>query len=155
MNLDINKKYCKFCKCYKNLQDFLKSKKIQSGFTNMCKKCESRRKKAYRETASGKIAKLQAQKKYEKSTKGKRAKRKYQASDKGKMLEKLSRIRLKQRVDTRRKTRWLIQSGKIKKPKECSACGNTVVLEAHHTDYNDPSAIQFLCHTCHSNLHKK
>jgi rubrerythrin len=47
-----------------------------------------------------------------------------------------------------------IESGKIKKPKQCSACGNTGAIRGHHPDYSKPLEVVWLCHKCHCRLHR-
>ena len=55
----------------------------------------------------------------------------------------------------RSKTNGAIKSGNLIKPKECSKCGESKRLEAHHEDYNKPLEINWLCKGCHCKLHSK
>jgi len=44
-------------------------------------------------------------------------------------------------------------SGKITRPDCCDRCKDTVKLERHHTDYNKPLDILWLCIKCHNQEH--
>jgi hypothetical protein len=50
---------------------------------------------------------------------------------------------------------WLVSLlGEIKKPGRCSHCNrHHKYIEAHHTDYNDPRKIIWLCRPCHVRIH--
>jgi len=39
-------------------------------------------------------------------------------------------------------------------PHVCSQCGGTVIVEAHHDDYNKPFDVRWLCRECHRGWHK-
>lgn len=46
-----------------------------------------------------------------------------------------------------------IKAGVIKIPKECSKCLKEKTVIAHHTDYEKPIDIVWLCRSCHSLEH--
>lgn len=46
-----------------------------------------------------------------------------------------------------------VKKGKIIKPKECSSCGISASIEAHHPDYAFPLKVIWLCRNCHSFIH--
>lgn len=48
----------------------------------------------------------------------------------------------------------LVRRGKIVKPRHCERCGTQTKLQAHHTDYNRPLDVQWLCQGCHSWTHR-
>ena len=54
-----------------------------------------------------------------------------------------------------RHTTWLLRmAGEIIKPDRCSNCNrHHKYIEAHHTDYNDPRKIIWLCRPCHVRIH--
>jgi len=43
----------------------------------------------------------------------------------------------------------------LKEKSFCSLCGNSNKLEIHHTTYENPGNIIFLCRTCHRYVHRK
>lgn len=51
--------------------------------------------------------------------------------------------------------RDLIFRKKITKPEHCPRCGEKKLVQAHHHDYNKPLEIEWLCHLCHSQEHRK
>jgi len=48
---------------------------------------------------------------------------------------------------------YAIKTGKIKKPNICETCKEKRKLVAHHEDYDFPFKINWLCYSCHKNLH--
>lgn len=47
-----------------------------------------------------------------------------------------------------------VKRGEVAIPKLCSRCGrNPTRLHAHHADYSKPLDVEWLCPTCHYNLH--
>ena len=48
---------------------------------------------------------------------------------------------------------YAIKVGKIKKSNICETCKEKRKLVAHHEDYNFPFKINWLCYSCHKNLH--
>ena len=59
------------------------------------------------------------------------------------------------------KARWLLNNavnkGSIVKPTHCEACacGKELPLQAHHSDYDRPLEVTWLCQSCHVKLHMK
>lgn len=43
--------------------------------------------------------------------------------------------------------------GSVKRPERCSRCGSVPPLEAHHSDYNKPLDVEWLCRPCHNVEH--
>lgn len=58
---------------------------------------------------------------------------------------------IKLRKKTRKKTKELIKSGRLKKG-PCVVCGSTDVVP-HHEDYNNPRYVIWLCEEHHSRYH--
>jgi hypothetical protein len=46
-----------------------------------------------------------------------------------------------------------LERGELVKPKDCSWCGETVPLQAHHPDYDRPLMVVWICQPCHSAHH--
>lgn len=47
-----------------------------------------------------------------------------------------------------------IRSGRILRPKECSACHAQCVPHGHHDDYSKPLEVRWLCQPCHMAHHR-
>lgn len=59
----------------------------------------------------------------------------------------------KQRVE-RFFRKYCKQNG-IVRPTDCSQCGSTLKIEAHHPDYDKPLDVVYLCHVCHVAWHRR
>lgn len=62
---------------------------------------------------------------------------------------------LKTKQLARCKVRRAILSGKLIKATECSKCGSSQRIQAHHHDYSKPLEVIFLCTPCHQKEHSK
>jgi len=60
-----------------------------------------------------------------------------------------------EKVMARRLVREALKSGKLVKPTHCEncACGKELPLHAHHSDYDKPLKVTWLCQSCHVKLH--
>jgi ribosomal protein S27AE len=56
--------------------------------------------------------------------------------------------------EAHRHIQWLLESGRLVKPSECSACGRKVRLDGHHDDYDRMGQVRWLCRRCHIAHHK-
>lgn len=54
----------------------------------------------------------------------------------------------------RKKTKRLVQQGRIPKPDQCPLCGAAEVT-AHHRNEFDPFAVDWLCWACHRGKHRQ
>lgn len=57
------------------------------------------------------------------------------------------------KINARRRLKYALISGKMKRPKECDFCLQEITPEAHHPDYNQPLLIIWLCKACHEGVH--
>ena len=123
-------KKCKDCGKVKEDGDFFKDARAKSGLYTYCKECFRKRIKSSENNHSERFREYQReyQRKYHSS---------YQISKKE-----------KPKYLCRKKTEWLVRSGKIKK-ENCRLCGNQK-SEAHHEDYSKPLEIQWLCKKHHA-----
>ena len=58
-----------------------------------------------------------------------------------------------EKVRARRLVKAALGSGKLVKRTHCEACGKELPLHAHHSDYDRPLEVAWLCHSCHIKLH--
>lgn len=61
------------------------------------------------------------------------------------------RKRNRHKRNARDRVAYAVRTGKLKRL-PCDKCGNEK-SEAHHTDYNKPLEVIWLCKSCHSELH--
>jgi hypothetical protein len=61
--------------------------------------------------------------------------------------------RNKHKDHARGAVRRAVASGALKVPLLCQDCRAKRPLEAHHTDYNRPLAVRWLCKPCHAESH--
>ncbi len=48
-----------------------------------------------------------------------------------------------------------ISRGTNVRPEQCQNCGRIAAVQAHHSDYNDPLKIEWLCSRCHGLRHRQ
>lgn len=120
-------KKCKLCNTIKPLEEFVKNRVVKSGYGNRCKKCH------YKETYKSRAKKQSYYTKLGNS---------YRKTDIGKI-----------KVSARQKVKTAIRSGKLFK-KPCEVCGS-IKSEAHHSDYNQPLNVNWLCSFHHKEWHRK
>ena len=48
-----------------------------------------------------------------------------------------------------------LKSGELVRPSTCSRCGKGGVIEGHHTLYEKPLEVVWLCRSCHRRLHRE
>lgn len=58
-------------------------------------------------------------------------------------------------VKARRAVRLAVKNGELVMPMRCSACGKRKPLNGHHADYTKPLVVEWLCRTCHEDVHFK
>jgi len=154
LNQQLTKK-CRKCGIPKPLLEFYTHPAMADGHLNKCKECVKTRVKVYAEANPDKVRLLGREK---------RRRPKYREMDKRwcQNNPEQSRVhKLKweaQNVD-KRKAEWAvsnaIRDGKIVKSQECSQCGATGDIEAHHPDYNKPLDVVWLCTACHGETRHK
>jgi len=152
-------KKCFKCNCLKNLDEFYKHPKMADGHVNKCKECNkkdvknnrSKKLNYYREYDKMRFQRDEHRKKYN---------RDWMKSEKG--AEFIIAYREKWQDSNPEKkaahdiVRAAVSSGKLKKPDNCSNCGDYTekrMLHGHHGDYNKPLAVEWLCIWCHSKHH--
>ncbi len=80
--------------------------------------------------------------------------RKYSASPRGKAVIQAYTERNRAKRNAYNKMRYARMRGELVNPGQCSACGGSNKVEAHHDDYAKPLAVRWLCRACHKTWHK-
>lgn len=47
-----------------------------------------------------------------------------------------------------------LRNGHLVRPDTCSRCGAGAPLDAHHPDYTQPLAVEWVCRPCHADIHR-
>ena len=135
-------KRCSKCKQSKLVEEFSKSAKEKSGYRSRCKVCCLGDNRIYAQTGY--------YKRYNKD---------YEQRPDVKERRRITKGLYRQRPDVRIKNlaRWYanheIRAGRINR-EPCAMCGKEQA-EAHHSDYNQPLMIVWLCPNCHRVAHLK
>lgn len=94
---------------------------------------------------------------YRESDERKEAARKSANSEAGIAARKRSNKRRRHEDPAKFKARnavaHAIRDGKLKRGEKCFFCEETERLQAHHSDYNRPLDVHWLCPSCHGKLH--
>lgn len=61
----------------------------------------------------------------------------------------------KEKVRAKRKAQYYVKTGKLIRPNNCSVCGRETKVSGHHSDYNKPLSVEWLCGSCHRKRHIK
>lgn len=145
-------KPCSKCLLTKPLNDFPKdvSRKI-TGYHSVCKDCKKIYNKAYRETNRQTL--LIKMREYSSKHREELSEyqRNYRKNNKGKVAL-AERNRDIQKVRARTIVRTSVYRGSVTR-KPCEVCG-CAKSHAHHTDYNKPHEVRWLCHVHHLELHR-
>ena len=51
--------------------------------------------------------------------------------------------------------KYAIDTGRVIRPSHCNSCGVGGKIHAHHNDYTQPLAVEWLCTACHGFRHRK
>lgn len=131
-------KICSQCKVEKHESDFSKEKRVKNGLQAKCKKCICYNSVEYRKTDEYK----KYHKQYRKTEKYKEKVKKNSKENPETHYKNLIRRDLREQVKRGRI---------IKLP--CQVCGD-IKSEAHHSNYNRPLSVVWLCRKHHLELHK-
>lgn len=137
---------CKRCgkeKTVENCGQYLRKETRKFYFKSHCKTCCCTKAKQYR---------------FENKEKVRASQRRLQEQDPqrwkemGNIRNKKRRIRDIAKLETRWRTANLVERGDIPRL-PCVYCGNAKT-QAHHTNYNDPLLVEWLCHNHHRAWHR-
>ena len=131
-------KRCFKCGAVKELSLFYRHPRMKDGHVNKCKECNKKDvQKNYRSN-------IDHYREYER--------KRFQSQERKEQVRKFF-VRYRQRYPQKTKARYkltnALRDGKITKPSECSICGSTSKLEAHHHDYSKPLDVIWCCFQCH------
>jgi len=104
------------------------------------------------------ICKAAVAKKYRKANR--EVKREYYKNNRDKILESLKKYKQNNplKVKAREVLHNAIENNRVIKPKRCSRCNkkfNPHGICGHHEDYSKPLDVLWVCHQCHSAIHRK
>ena len=102
---------------------------LPKSYINMCRECSSLRMREYNKTKSGKKVRDESRRKNEK--------------------------KFPEKSRARAILNFKLQTGHIKKPKNCSRCKKPKEIQAHHEDYSKPLEVKWYCRQCHMRVHNR
>lgn len=135
-----NKK-CSRCGTVKSIGEFSPDHRQRDGLRCSCKKCQCESKAAWYRENKERAAE------YRKC---------WSRNNRDKIRR--SHIKYRERHPAQRTAGIIVgnalRSGRLTRPDVCSACGHQHKLQAHHPDYAKPLEVVWLCHKCHTALHR-
>lgn len=151
----MTQKSCITCKEVKDIECFYKHPGMKDGRLNKCKECQ---KKSSSDSKKNNPERTREQ--------GRKYARKQSTKDKYALLSKDPNYKLKRSIAGKRyrerykkKTmaRYIVahakRTGIIVPPDHCSCCMSKCNPHAHHSDYNKPLDVIWLCDRCHKDWH--
>ena len=134
-------KICKKCKKYKELNNFYIHNQMKDGRLNICKECVKARIHNYWKDGRGKMVD---------------SKRNQDPSRKE--WQRLYSYNQREKHAAKRKVQsvwwtWFKKNKGVKS--NCEVCGSGQKIEAHHSDYNKPYDVMWLCCKHHKGWHRE
>jgi hypothetical protein len=133
-------KKCRSCNKEKELEEFYKHPQMPDGHLNFCKECKRATAREY--WVSGNY------KENDKRRQGTEKRREWQRKQSARM-----RIKHKEKRTCHSRFWNKFRQGLIEKT-PCEVCGATERVEAHHSDYNKPFDVMWLCSKHHKEWHR-
>jgi hypothetical protein len=125
-------KTCNKCGLSLGLEHFHRSQSGKFGRASYCRTCFSTIQKEWRERDI-----LKSREKENSRSRNRR---------------KLPEVRRKEK--SRAAVRDAVRAGKVYKPTSCQRCGRGhCQIQAHHPNYNEPFNVEWLCASCHGQIH--
>jgi len=131
-------KVCFKCGKEKQLKDFYKHPMMKDGHLGKCKECTKTDSRKVREKN------IEYYRKYDRE-RGSRQNKEYFTEYRKRNHNKSKAMNAANNA---------IRDGKIKRKTSCEICGKSVKLVKHHYDYSKPLDVVWLCHACHSGIHR-
>lgn len=160
MSEDSTAKTCTKCGETKSLSEFNKDKMCRGGHKGQCKACVAAYNKEYNSHNREKRVRATARWRARNLEYVRALGRAYRARNKGKYAEReraYNARRLAEYPERRRAynvVEYAIRKGDLVRPSDCSRCGATKELDAHHVDYSTPLDVVWVCRVCHRALHQ-
>lgn len=152
-------KACRQCNVTKPLTEFYAHKQMADGYLNKCKECVKSRVRKHR---ADNLESIQAYDRARGMLPHRVAARaEYQQTEQGKVAMGRANRAYQERNPDRRAAHCAlsnaVRDGKIWKSPCCMApgCFSTRRLHGHHTHYDNPLSVVWLCDKCHRQLHKE
>lgn len=151
-------KTCKKCNVLKDLNEYYKHSRMADGHLNICKECK---RVQQIETRNNNLEYYQE---YDRNRPNKEERSKksyqYQLTEKGKEVKNKAVSNYKNNYPIKYKATNAVNNAirdkKLIKPDTCECCKNTFPsrqLHGHHSDYNKPLDVMWLCNACHIDWH--
>lgn len=149
-------KTCRLCNEQKPLSEFYKKSDMKDGHLNNCKSCHNARSIKWNKANKERInANNRAR---AKTDEVKQKRKKQYTSERGREIAREAVRRYRKRrpmVDAaHRFIRLAVEKGLIQRSNECTECGSSNTVEAHHDDYTKPDVVRWLCKACHETWHR-
>ena len=137
---------CRKCNEKKPTSEFTLKRSNATGYNTICKACEALWKKEYYTHPENRAKRLAYQRAHQKAHRSRPI-----------VTERLANRPDKYGLKTnaRLQVHRAIQKGDLVRPDECGACHKECKPEGHHSDYNKPLMVEWLCATCHGKEHTK
>jgi len=138
--MDDIKSRCSSCVEIKDSKQFNKNRSKPNGLQDQCRKCQNKSCRKYNTSKKG------AESKY---LYGK----KYRLTDSAKQSAKRSMNKYKNALLSRYLFSRAIIEKRIERVDVCELCASTNKVQGHHSDYDQPLNVRWLCPKCHSEWH--
>ena len=142
-------KRCSTCKQQKVLANFNKAGREKDGLRGRCNSCRHQ----YYLLRRKEIAERHEQRHTEIAGYQKIYARGHRATHNEKAKE--YQLRHPQKCKARKQLQHAVKCSSIIKPDFCNDCGRKGFVEGHHSDYNRPLKVDWLCKKCHIEIHKE
>lgn len=145
----VTQKYCRWCVNTKPLDDFYTHPRMLDGHLNKCKECV----RSYQRHRQHQKAEHDPEWRDAERTRGRNKYHRLYAPD-----DPLVLVRVDVPEELKQKARsafaHAIRVGTITRPDVCETCGKQAKVHGHHTDYEKPFDVEWLCPKCHQHEHR-
>jgi len=144
---------CKVCGVTSDAAEFY------AGVNSRCKECHKHKVRENRKAKSDYYRTYDAHR-YQNDPKVKARHRRYHTSEAGKASLSKARNKWVKKNEEKRACHLIlnnaVKDGRVFKPDTCQKCGSTDCrIEGHHHDYTKPLVVDWVCRSCHVEIHRK